>query len=136
MNKLTAQEIIEKLKESELEISDFAHEQIRYFGEDQAELDRLWREEKKTLYNDASTLKLEKEARIKAKNRYISGGWEEIDQYGGEGQGDNWWSVKYFPEHDVYLKVHGSYQSYDGTYFDGWSDVKEVKPVQKTITVY
>lgn len=62
---------------------------------------------------------------------------EEIDQYGGEGQGDKWWSVKYFPDHDIYLKVTGFYQSHYGTdFYDGWRGVKEVKPKEKTITVY
>lgn len=61
---------------------------------------------------------------------------EEVEQYGGEGQGDTWYSVKYFPDHDVYLKVNGWYQSYSGTDFNGWEDVDVVKPQQKTITVY
>ena len=61
---------------------------------------------------------------------------KEVEQFGGEGQGDTWYSVKYFKDHDVYLKVSGYYQSYDGTDFSGWGCVKEVTPTQKTITVY
>ena len=65
------------------------------------------------------------------------GEWEEIDQYGGEGQGDTWYSIKYFKDHDVYLKCDGYYQSYNGTeFYDGWDNVYEVKPEQKTITVF
>lgn len=60
----------------------------------------------------------------------------EVDQYGGEGQGDTWYSIKYFPDHDVYLRVDGWYQSYSGTDFNEWEDVTEVRPKQKTITVY
>ncbi len=62
---------------------------------------------------------------------------EEIDQYGGEGEGDHWHSVKHFKEHNVYIKVTGWYQSYNGTeFYDGWNCCSEVKPIQKTITVY
>ena len=61
----------------------------------------------------------------------------EVDSYGGEGQGDTWYSVKHFVDHDVYIRVDGYYTSYDGTSFDGgWTCCSEVKPVEKTITVY
>lgn len=61
----------------------------------------------------------------------------EVDQYGGEDKGSDWWSVKYFPDHDVYIKVEGYYTSYDGTDFEGWhSCCTEVKPKEKTIIVY
>lgn len=60
---------------------------------------------------------------------------EEVDKYGGEGQGDAWWRVKYFRDHDVYIKVWGSYSSYNGTeFYDGYGE--EVRPQEKTITVY
>lgn len=62
---------------------------------------------------------------------------EEVYQYGGEGQGDRWESIKYFRDHDVYLKVRGFYQSYSGTDFpEEWDGVFEVRPKEKTITVY
>jgi hypothetical protein len=62
---------------------------------------------------------------------------QEIHQQGGEGEGDHWESVKYFPEHNVYMKVVGRYSSYYGTDFDSdWSEVYEVKPKEKVITVY
>jgi hypothetical protein len=65
------------------------------------------------------------------------GEYEEVDQYGGEGQGDTWYSVKYFKQHDVYIRVDGYYQSYDGVdFYNGWESCKEVKPVIKTITAY
>ena len=63
------------------------------------------------------------------------GKWEEVDQYGGEGQGDTWYSVKYFKDHDVYIRTDGWYSSYEGTEFEeGYG--REVFPQQKTITVY
>jgi len=37
------------------------------------------------------------------------GEWEEVDQVGGEGEGDHWHSVKYFKDHDVYIKTIGFY---------------------------
>lgn len=59
----------------------------------------------------------------------------EIDQYGGEDQGSTWYSVKHFVDHDVYIKTSGYYTSYHGTDFEeGYGE--EVKPTQKTITVY
>lgn len=61
---------------------------------------------------------------------------EEVHQRGGEGEGDSWESVKHFKDHDVFIEITGWYSSYDGTDFDGWSDCKEVRPQQKTITVY
>jgi len=63
------------------------------------------------------------------------GEWEEVDQKGGEGEGESWHSVKHFKDHDVYLRIDGHYTSYDGTDFYG-SEIEEVKPKQKTITVY
>jgi hypothetical protein len=63
--------------------------------------------------------------------------WIEVGQYGGEGQGDTWYSIKHFPALDIYLKVEGYYQSYNGTeFYDGWDCCSEVKPIQKTITVF
>lgn len=63
------------------------------------------------------------------------GEWKEVSQYGGEGQGEDWYSVKHFEDHDVYIKTDGYYSSYNGTDFDnGYGE--EVRPVQKTITVY
>ncbi len=62
---------------------------------------------------------------------------KEVEQRGGEGQGDEWYIVYYFPDHDIYLKVDGYYQSYNGTeFYDGWDDCYEVKPQEKTITVF
>ena len=65
------------------------------------------------------------------------GEMQTVDEYGGEGQGDDWWSILYFKDHDVYIRIDGYYSSMDGTQFDGWDTaVSEVRPAQKTITVY
>jgi hypothetical protein len=66
------------------------------------------------------------------------GKWVEVDQYGGEGKGEDWWAVFHFKEPDIYVKIDGYYTSYDGTNFDGGFEdcMKIVSPRQKTITVY
>lgn len=61
---------------------------------------------------------------------------EEVEQQGGMDEGSNWNSVKHFKDHDVYIEVSSFYSSGYGTDFDGWDDCKEVRPQQKTITVY
>lgn len=62
---------------------------------------------------------------------------EEVEQHGGEGEGEDWFSVKHFKDHDLYIKVSGNYYSHNGTDFEDWEDaVKQVTPKQKTITVY
>jgi hypothetical protein len=65
------------------------------------------------------------------------GAFKEIEQKGGEDQGETWYSVKHFPEQNVYVRIAGYYASYDGTSFEDWEDcVKVVRPVEKTVTVY
>lgn len=66
----------------------------------------------------------------------VIGECKEVDRYGGEGMGETLYSVKFFPDHNVYVRVDGYYTSYNGTDFDGWESVKEVRPQEKTITVY
>ncbi len=45
-----------------------------------------------------------------------------VDRYGGEGQGDEYWSVYKFSKGDeaVYVKFDGWYASYDGSEFNDW----------------
>ena len=51
----------------------------------------------------------------------------EVEQKGGEDQGSEWYSVKHFVDHDVYIKTEGYYSSYNGTDFhDGYGF--EVRP--------
>lgn len=62
---------------------------------------------------------------------------EEVTRYGGEDMGSTWYSVKYFPKHDIYIRVDGWYQSYHGTEFGSWEEAcSEVRPTTKQITVY
>ena len=63
------------------------------------------------------------------------GEWKQVDIYGGEGQGDDYWAVNYFPEHDIYIKISGYYASYDGTTF--YNDCySQVTPKEETVIVY
>lgn len=57
--------------------------------------------------------------------------------YGGEGKGEDYWSVYKFTDVNSgevqYIKFDGWYQSYNGTEFDEWFFVE---PKEKLITVY
>lgn len=65
----------------------------------------------------------------------ILGPWKEVDQCGGEGQGDGWYSVKYFKDHDIYVRTDGYYQSYNGVdFYDGYGKIVSLKT--KTVQVY
>lgn len=59
-----------------------------------------------------------------------------VAKVGGEGEGTTWYKVFYYVDHNVYIKVDGFHQSYSGVDFDGWEDVSEVRPKEKTITIY
>lgn len=58
-----------------------------------------------------------------------------VEQYGGEGQGEQYWFVfKLVTDpHERYFKVDGYYASYDGGYYD---EIYEVFPKQVTVTQY
>lgn len=59
----------------------------------------------------------------------------EVSQRGGSDQGSEWYTIKYFVDHDVYIKTEGYYSSYEGTEFnDGFG--YEVKPVEVMTTIY
>ncbi|OKI54557.1 hypothetical protein [Micromonospora sp. CB01531] len=60
-----------------------------------------------------------------------------VADYGGEGQGEQYWVVVKVKAHDGterYFRRDGWYQSYSGGELDG--PTVEVKPTQKTVTVY
>lgn len=61
--------------------------------------------------------------------------FEFEDRYGGEGQGDEYWSVYKFSrgEEFVYVKFDGWYASYNGAEFSEWYFVE---PQEKVITVF
>ena len=48
--------------------------------------------------------------------------YEHVDKHGGEGEGEDYWSVYKFTHgtDSVYVKFSGSYQSYSGSDYDEW----------------
>jgi hypothetical protein len=62
-------------------------------------------------------------------------GFKLEDRYGGEDQGSDYWSVYSFSDgmQVVFIKFNGWYASYDGSTYE---EFYEVKPVEKTITVF
>jgi hypothetical protein len=63
--------------------------------------------------------------------------FKEVDSYGGEGEGNNYYTVYQFTDNDtggqVYVKFQGWYASYEGAEYESWSFVQ---PKGKTVTVY
>jgi hypothetical protein len=61
--------------------------------------------------------------------------FEPVDQYGGEDQGSDYWSVYSFTDgmQVVFIKFNGWYASYEGSTYDNFF---EVQPVEKMITVF
>jgi hypothetical protein len=60
---------------------------------------------------------------------------ENVDQHGGEGEGEQYWSVYKFTkeEQDVFVKFNGWYQSYNGAEFTEWFFVE---PKNRMVTFY
>jgi hypothetical protein len=114
MNKLTGAEIIEKFKKSGLPVEALA--------------DKYWLE-------NFDIDDEEEQANVLNSLKEELGDWEQITQKGGEGQGDEWYIVNYFPAHDVYIRTDGWHTSYHGTDFDDGFGY-EVKPQEKVITIY
>lgn len=54
-----------------------------------------------------------------------------IDEYGGEGQGEDYWKVWSFPKLDILVKFQGWYASYNGSEFTECFEV-EAKEVVVT----
>jgi hypothetical protein len=72
------------------------------------------------------------------KDYFELGKIEEIDNYGGEGMGDEYWRVYYLSKYDMYIKVEGYYQSYDGASFPLTfrAAFSQVYPKEVTKTIY
>jgi len=141
MKKLTAKEILE-IVEKNFELDDFAQDD---YGPPNDFVHPDYNTRKKIEYpHDLKQLQLEYSQSIKdyyeARDKeYIDslglGKIVEVDQYGGEGMGDEWYSVKHFVDHDIYIKTTGFYQSHSGVeFYNGYGE--EVFPKQKVITVY
>jgi hypothetical protein len=61
---------------------------------------------------------------------------ERVAEYGGEGDGDQYWVVVSLSDGLTtrFFRKDGYYASYDGGYLDG--DTTEVKPKEKLVTFY
>jgi hypothetical protein len=61
--------------------------------------------------------------------------WKFEDGYGGEGKGEEYWSVYSFTKNEetVYIKFDGYYQSYSGSEYD---DFYQVEPKHVMVTRY
>lgn len=144
IKKLAAKEILTKIEEQGISVEDFgwgefgAPEDFELSPETQKIKEEYLKfreipwEERKDLESPTNYYPL-------ASKEWLDsigiGEWEEVEQVGGEGEGDTWYSVKYFKDHDVYIKTTGFYSSYEGTeFYDGYGE--EVRPKEKTITVY
>lgn len=75
---------------------------------------------------------------LSSKSQPYKSAFGEIEEVNSEGDredgGDYSEKVFHFKEHGIYVKITGSYSSYEGTEWDyDWS---QVTPKEKTITVY
>lgn len=61
--------------------------------------------------------------------------FEHVDRYGGEGEGEEYWSVYSFSDGQevVFIKFDGTYASYYGSEFD---EFYEVQAVERLVTFY
>ena len=158
MNKLTAQQILKIIEENYLE-SSFAYNE--WLDTDKvevpSEVGKKEQEEKgafwKTIEEEMEPLTYSQRLENKKFQQYqtmptkydVQDKWvldylglgevEEVIQVGGESQGTTWYSVKYFKDHDVYIRIDGHYTSYNGTdFYDGYG--REVAGKEKTIIVW
>lgn len=58
-----------------------------------------------------------------------------VEHYGGEGQGDDYYSTYHFVKHNVFVKIDAYWISHDGVQWDNAS-FKKVTPKIETKTVY
>lgn len=66
----------------------------------------------------------------------IFGKSEIVEEEGGhEGAGEDCHIVRYFSDHDVYIRLDGWYASYDGTHWED-ADYRVVKAVYKMVRFY
>lgn len=100
-------EIYQKMKafiESDLNASDFMYEYLEW------ELSEL-PEEYQEFFKDCNM----------------------VEHYGGEGQGETFYTVWYFPGPDIYINFFGYYASYNGADYEG---MEHVEPKEVKITQY
>lgn len=61
------------------------------------------------------------------------GKFEEVEHFGGEGKGDEYWTVYRFIDHNLYIQFDGWYASHNGSEY---SDMFEVEPKEVTEIKY
>ena len=113
MTKLTFNEIKEILEsdlfeENELSPDNWMHENVY---ENAHEIDNP------ELFNEYSKL----------------GKCKMVEQYGGEGQGDTYYSVYHFVDHDVYIRFDGWYASHHGSEYE---EMFQVRPYEELVVKY
>ncbi len=83
---------------------------------------------------DESSYDSENQANFKKHLNNLGISVKSEDHYGGEGQGEDYWTVYSFTDgkETVYIKFDGWYQSYNGSEYNEWFFVepREVKVVQ------
>jgi hypothetical protein len=116
-------EIVSKLEELDVTPELLAHFDDQWYWYDDDVPDHLY---------DST-----REAGLKRREKFFDtfGRVVEVEQKGGQGEGEEWYSVIHFEDHDVYIRIDGYYSSYGGTDFDS-AEFNEVRPKEKTITVY
>jgi hypothetical protein len=116
MTKLTAQEIDEILLKME---ADSEEQGVRYGDLNRFDYDHLkWGYIEELDIPGVGTLR-------------------RVADFGGEGQGDDFWVVFSITDAEGgvrYFKKPGYYASYDGGYLDG--DLLEVRPVERVVAFY
>lgn len=125
MKKLTADEILDIIKENYTEDA-FA----RGEWDEAINSCKVTREEADELGMSFYALKGQRNREALGLGRV-----ELVDSYGGEGQGETWYAVWHFVNHDVYIRIDGHYTSYNGVdFYQGYG--REVRPVEKVVTVF
>lgn len=56
-----------------------------------------------------------------------------VEQFGGEGDGDNYYAVYHFIDHDVYIRFQGWYASHHGSEYE---EMFEVTPYDELVRKY
>lgn len=59
------------------------------------------------------------------------GKFDCIEHFGGEGRGDDYWTVYYFEDHDVYISFDGWYASHHGSEYNDMSEVRPKEVVKR-----
>lgn len=56
-----------------------------------------------------------------------------VEEHGGEGQGDDYYAVFHFKDHDVFIQFQGWYASHHGSEYE---EMFEVRPKEVMVTEY